>query len=579
MGLFPHYFFGDFMINFKNEEKIKTKYKSLKSKLLVVEIIKLTLLISFLVLIILAISLNNILFYILSGIIFVILLISLFTNNLYDKKEDLKKLLDVYEIHKKRRSHELKLFFNDGKEYINNDYSKSNDLDLFGSNSIYQYLSSARTKYGKDLLKDHLLNKQEPNLEMRESVYEMSNLESTLNLEAKINYFNNKQNVANLDEFNSVINNKIKLNIFRFIPLISFILLITSIVLSIFRIISPYFIILFVITNLVSTFIFSKNDIFKLNLRRYLNSCNYYLGFINKLKNTEYKTKYINELKNEILKEEENLKSIKKIYILLEYRLNIIFNVLLNSLFIFDFFAILIFNHNTKKGNKIKDLFLNVAKIEVMISLANVGIDNDIYTIPKESDYFKIDDMYHPLIKNPVSNSIVIKGGIIITGSNMSGKTTFLRTLGINQILKNANGLVFASNYEAPNIEVYTSLRTTDKLSEGISSFQAEINKLKLINEKIVEEKSLILIDEIFKGTNTNDRISAAKNVIKKLNDYNQFFLITTHDDEICDENNITNYHFSESYQDDKIIFDYKIKTGKAETKNAIYLLKMANII
>ena len=95
MGLIPHYFFGDFMINFKNEENIKTKYKSLKSKLLVVEIIKLTLLISFLVLIILAISLNNILFYILSGIIFLILLISLLTNNLYNKKEDYKKLLDV----------------------------------------------------------------------------------------------------------------------------------------------------------------------------------------------------------------------------------------------------------------------------------------------------------------------------------------------------------------------------------------------------------------------------------------------------------------------------------------------------
>ena len=567
------------MINFKNEEDIKTKYKKIKSKLLIIEIIKLTLLLSFIVLLIIAISLNNILFYIISGSLFIILLLLLLTNPLYIRRDDYKKLLDVYDTHKKRRNHELKLFFNDGKEYINSNFDKSNDLDLFGPNSIYQYISSARTKYGKDLLKDNLLNKQEPNNLIREAVYELANQESTLELESKINYFNNKNNIANLDEFNSVINNKIKIKPLMLIPVISFILLIASIILSILKIISPYTIIIFILTNFFTTFILLKNDIFSLNLRNYLNSCNYYLGFINKIKNIDFKSEYLNELKTKIINEESNLKSIKGIYVLLEYRLNIISNFILNSLLIFDFLAIILFNKRTTKGNKINELFMNVAKIEVLISLANIGIDNEIYVIPKELDYFKIDNMYHPLIKNPVSNSIIMKNGIIITGSNMSGKTTFLRTLGINQILKNCNGLVLAKSYEAPNIEVYTSLRTSDKLSEGVSSFQAEINKLKVINEKIVEEKSLILIDEIFKGTNTNDRIYAAKELINKLNENNQFFLITTHDDEICDEKNITNYHFSESYIDDKITFDYKIKEGKSTTKNAIYLLKMADII
>jgi DNA mismatch repair ATPase MutS len=100
-----------------------------------------------------------------------------------------------------------------------------------------------------------------------------------------------------------------------------------------------------------------------------------------------------------------------------------------------------------------------------------------------------------------------------------------------------------------------------------------------LINEKIKDCKCLILVDEIFKGTNANDRINASLMVIDKLNKYNQYFIISTHDFELCDANDITNYHFNETYSDDKILFDYKIKEGKSDTKNAIFLLKMANII
>lgn len=183
------------MLNFKLEEEYKIKLKKEKRKLLIFELIKLFIFISLIIVFIFAITNNIIILYIISGIIFVIELFLLLFNKIYDNYEDYKKILEVYDIHKKRRKLETKLFFNDGKEFLNNKNPKASDLDLFGSNSLYQYLSSAKTKYGKELLKDTLLTKQEENIEYRESVYELANNEDTLMIEAKINYFNNKNNI------------------------------------------------------------------------------------------------------------------------------------------------------------------------------------------------------------------------------------------------------------------------------------------------------------------------------------------------------------------------------------------------
>ncbi|MDE5715451.1 MAG: hypothetical protein K2I42_04885, partial [Anaeroplasmataceae bacterium] len=210
-----------------------------------------------------------------------------------------------------------------------------------------------------------------------------------------------------------------------------------------------------------------------------------------------------------------------------------------------------------------------------------IGLDNNIYSIPVSKDdlQIEIEGGYHPLVKNCVSNDFSFQRGIILTGSNMSGKTTFMRMLGVNQILANAGGLVCAKRYSAPKLEVVTSLRANDMLQEGISTFYAEINRMKKIISLSMERRTLILVDEIFKGTNAKDRIYASKEIIKKLNGFNCLFLITTHDFELCDVDNIENYHFDEEYIEDKISFDYCIKKGKCQKTNAIYLLKMAGVL
>ena len=155
-----------------------------------------------------------------------------------------------------------------------------------------------------------------------------------------------------------------------------------------------------------------------------------------------------------------------------------------------------------------------------------------------------------------------------------------MRSIGCNYVLYLAGSDVCAKEFEAPMLKLFTSMKVVDDVNNNISTFYGEILRVKEICEYLDQNKPmLVLIDEIFKGTNTHDRLEGALNVIKKLKRSDIYSIITTHDPELCEEKDVKNHHFLEHYVDDKIQFDYKIKDGKANTSNAIYLLKIAGII
>jgi DNA mismatch repair ATPase MutS len=189
--------------------------------------------------------------------------------------------------------------------------------------------------------------------------------------------------------------------------------------------------------------------------------------------------------------------------------------------------------------------------------------------------------LYHPLIADCVSNDIEVKlKSILITGSNMSGKTTFLRTLALNSIMAQTIYTCFADSFNTPVLKLHSSVRIDDNLLDGKSYYFEEVTVMgALIKEVIEPGQSLFVLDEVFKGTNTIERIASAKAILSYLNKNNHLVFVTTHDVELAamlaDEYEL--YHFAEKIENDEFHFDHKLKPGPLKTSNAIRILEMYN--
>lgn len=236
------------------------------------------------------------------------------------------------------------------------------------------------------------------------------------------------------------------------------------------------------------------------------------------------------------------------------------------------------------KQDSIKTLFDYVGKIDVCISIASLRAGKLKTCQPTFSSNTKeliAKDIYHPLIKNCIKNSLTIKGrSILITGSNMSGKSTFLRTLMINSILAQTIYTCFADEYISPILKQFSSIRIDDNLFEGKSYYFQEVNIMaSLIAEVELTHQNLFVLDEVFKGTNTIERIAAAKAILSYLNRMENIVIVSTHDIELAEmlHNEYDLYHFTETIKGDELHFDHKIKSGQLKTRNAIKLLEIAN--
>lgn len=188
-----------------------------------------------------------------------------------------------------------------------------------------------------------------------------------------------------------------------------------------------------------------------------------------------------------------------------------------------------------------------------------------------------MENLYHPLIDEPVKNSIFIKDNIIFTGSNASGKSTFIKAIALNCILAQGLNTALCSSYKCKFSKVVTSMAIKDDILEGDSYFIAEIKSLKrLLNSLNGEIRVLAFIDEILKGTNTVERIAASASILDYGKESKAKILVATHDMELTEMlgEKYDNYHFRETVTDKEVLFDYKLHKGPSKTRNAIKLLK-----
>lgn len=232
-----------------------------------------------------------------------------------------------------------------------------------------------------------------------------------------------------------------------------------------------------------------------------------------------------------------------------------------------------------KNQEQFRRLFEIIGELDMDIAIASYRASVPHYCIPELEKGKRVVDaqkLYHPLLKNPVSNDILMKQNSIITGSNASGKSTFIKALAINSIFAQTLHTCLASQFASPFFLTISSMAVRDDIMEGESYFIREIKSLKRIIDQLSEEvPSLCFIDEILKGTNTTERISASAAVLDYLSEKNCLCVVASHDIELTrmEADRYDNYHFREQMTEEGIFFDYKIKKGPSQTRNAIKLL------
>ena len=235
------------------------------------------------------------------------------------------------------------------------------------------------------------------------------------------------------------------------------------------------------------------------------------------------------------------------------------------------------------KNNKetIEKLYITLGEIEgyINVSLLRESL-NGQWCVPKKGEVLSVKEGYHPLIEDPVKNSIRADKGVLITGSNASGKSTFLKTVLINVIFAQNLNTAFASEYEAPSFSVFSSMSLRDDLGGKDSYFMVEIKAVKRIIDyasQNPDKRILCFVDEVLRGTNTVERIAASTEILRYLSNINCVTFAATHDGELTFllEDLYDNYHFEEEIIENDVLFNYRLNEGRATSRNAIKLLSV----
>lgn len=240
-----------------------------------------------------------------------------------------------------------------------------------------------------------------------------------------------------------------------------------------------------------------------------------------------------------------------------------------------------------KYEENIRFLAQNIGMLDFALSIASFRESIPYFCIPEFLDgkragcRIDVEEMYHPLLTDPVANSLYAEGGILITGSNASGKSTFMKNMAVNTILAQALHTSLSRRYRGVLCKVMTSMALRDNLEQGESYFVVEVKSLKrILEESQKREPLLCVIDEVLRGTNTTERIAASESVLRALRKANVLCLAATHDVELTYllEELYTNYHFEEKITENQICFSYHLEKGRAKGKNAIALLEKLGV-
>ncbi len=511
-------------------------------------------------------------------------------------KEKSEKILKINE-HEISFLESLKPFRNTGERYRDNAHPYASDFDLFGAHSLFQYIERTCTRYGKDMLA-HRLKQALAKEEILANQSAISELIPKLNWRQGFMAYDLKQKDDDLDrtaltnwkEYNTVLVHK---NYFAIIRIILPIIALIAFVGLCFYV--PWYIALlaFLPSILIQRRYAEHIDTFHTFSEHSLKYISAYKNLIEEIENEVFHDPRLKDLQATFLKGKRTSKKLKQ----LEWYLsqidikNNFFGAIFNIITLYDIQFTLALEKWKEENKQDLDAWTNaLAEFELLQSLANLAFNNKDWTFPEiQGNSIACTQIGHPLIaaNKRVSNTITLpveQHIKLITGSNMAGKSTFQRTIGMNMILSYCGSKVCAKQLSLPILQVLSSMRTQDDLSKDASGFYAELLRLKMVLEKVQSNgQNYFFIDEILKGTNTDDRHKGSKALIKQLLRSKGAGLISTHDLELAkleDELNgqLENISFEVDVIDDKLAFDYTVKKGVSKSFNASKLMESIGI-
>jgi hypothetical protein len=532
---------------------------------------------------------------IVTGIAAFIFLVSRHTDLSYSKNK-LQKLIEMNTL-------ELDVFEGDvtnltsGKEYINPNHPYSHDIDLFGEQSFFQYTNRTTTLAGKNKLAailsantiDHIEKKQQAiqNIsKLPEWHQEFSAIASLVNVTASA--LSIQKWLQNYTAFVP--------KIMRVLPaIVSGISLILLTLLFLNMITFTMFLIWFFIGLAITGTQLKKINKLYSNANKVKDTFEQYYKLVDKIENANFEAILLQEKQQLVISDKEKasqtLKQFASILNAFDQRNNMMFGVLANGLLLWDILqSYRIEQWISKNHDKVAQWFEVIAFFDAYNSLGNFTFNHPDYVYPEiTSNDIILDakELGHPMLnaQKRIDNDITINKEqfLIITGANMAGKSTFLRTVALQIVMSNIGLPICAKSCEYRPIKLISSMRTSDSLSDDASYFFSELTQLKKIVNALEKDEYFIILDEILKGTNSKDKAAGSRRFVEKLVKAKATGIIATHDLSLCEIASelpqVENRFFDAQILNDELFFDYKFKDGVCQNMNASFLLKKMGIV
>lgn len=491
--------------------------------------------------------------------------------------------------------------YDSGAEFINPEHPYSFDLDLFGNGSLFQYVNRTTTPAGKKKLAAYL---NQPLLDAKaielrqKALRELSESTRWRQHFAAKGPGDHDQQLRFIEEMSGqvkLVNPSSLKRTFIIFPAIS----VSLLLLWIFSVLPWGIFVLSAFGNMFILYIHrKKTDSFYQLFGDQTRMLENYLELFRLIEQKEFQSELLKEQQESLLYEGQKashlIAELQRTMSRFEYRSNIIFAVIGESIFLWDLICIYQLNRwQQKYKDHIGRWFGAIYELDALSSLANLDHNHPEWALPlfEQNEFcFSANDLAHPLInpKKRIGNDFRMNGEgriVIITGANMAGKSTFLRTIGVNMILAMNGCRVCATWLTMKPVRLFTNMHTTDNLRKEESYFLAELLRLQQMLTMIREGVPLfIMIDEMLKGTNSKDKLSGSKALVEKLIRLQGNGVIATHDLNLTDlaevfPKNIINQCFDIQLSGEKLIFDYKLHNGVTHTMNASFLMKKMGII